>query len=35
MSGRVTVKCETCDTYISMGNRWCRKCIEIQIKEEE
>ena len=35
MSGIVTVKCETCDEYITVGNKWCRECIEAQIKEEE
>jgi hypothetical protein len=34
MNGIVTVKCETCDEYIMMGNRWCRMCIEKQVEEE-
>ena len=35
LNGIVTVKCETCNEYIMVGNRWCRICIEEQIREEE
>ena len=35
MNGIVTVKCETCDEFIPVGIRWCRSCIEQQVKEEE
>ena len=34
MNGIVTVKCETCDEFITIGTRWCKTCIEQQIEEE-
>jgi len=34
MNGIVKVKCETCDEYIMVGDRWCKDCIMKQVEEE-
>jgi hypothetical protein len=36
MNGVVSVKCEDCKfNYVPKGQKFCRECVEKQIKEEE